>query len=145
MPNFKPKPKKKINKKGKSSVTLDGTHNEKMKLFHDQNTKILPELQKEKKRLIENINNEKNITKRLEMEDNLKLIKKKIKKIKKEKKNYLLKNSKHIFNYFEKKKINLKVIIKQKSYIIFLIKVKLKIMILKKKIRIKLSIIIYLI
>ena len=104
MPNFKPKPKKKINKKSKSSVTLDGTHNEKMKLFHDQNTKILPELQKEKKKLMENINNEKNITKRLEMEDNLKLIKKKIKKIKKEKKNYLLKNSKHIFNYFEKKK-----------------------------------------
>ena len=48
MPNFKPKAKKK-NLIKNENLHLDSTHNEKMKLFHDQNTKILPELKKKKK------------------------------------------------------------------------------------------------
>lgn len=104
MPNFKPKAKKKLAKKSKSSVTLDSKHNEKMALFDKQLNKIIPDLKKQKSELTEKLKTETNLLKKLEFEDTLREINAKIKKIKKEKNEYLLTNSKHIFDYFEKKK-----------------------------------------
>ena len=104
MPNFKPKAKKKLAKKSKSSVTLDSKHNEKMALFDKQLNKIIPDLKKQKSELTEKLKTETNLLKKLEFEDTIREINAKIKKIKKEKNEYLLTNSKHIFDYFEKKK-----------------------------------------
>jgi hypothetical protein len=50
------------------------------------------------------INSECTIEKKLEIIDEIKNLKNKIKMIKKRKKNYLLNNSKYVFDYFEKKK-----------------------------------------
>ena len=104
MPNFKPKPNKKLFKKVKPIITLDSKHNEKMKLFDNQINILLPDLLKERKMIIKSIKTEKNISNILDFEDKLREIKIQVNKIKKEKKEYLLTNSKYIFEYFEKKK-----------------------------------------
>jgi hypothetical protein len=104
MPNFKPKANKKLARKSKSSVTLDSKHNEKMALFDKQENEIIPNLLKKKSEIIKNIKNETDLIKQLELKDSLRDIKSNIKKVKKEKNEYLLTNSKYIFDYFEKKK-----------------------------------------
>ena len=141
MPNFKPKPNKKLFKKVKPIITLDSKHNEKMNLFNKQINILLPNLLKERKMIIKSIKTEKNISKILDFEDKLREINIQVNKIKKEKKEYLLTNSKYIFEYFEKKKTYQKGIIKQKFYMIFLKKIKLKL--LKNKNHKQLLIIIY--
>ena len=123
MPNFKPKSKK-ITINNKSIVTLDSKHNEKMQEFENITTKIIPELKKEKKEIKEKLKGELPLTERMDLNDKLRDIRKKIKKLKKEEKNYLLDNSTYIFEYFEKKRIYLKVIQrKRKSCIHFLTKI----------------------
>jgi hypothetical protein len=104
MPNFKPKTKKKIGIKSKSSITLDSKHNEKINEFKKIEEIELPKLLNQKKKLKKNIEKEKDIEKKLDLKDKLVEIKKKIRKLKKLKNNYYLQNSKHIFDYFEKKK-----------------------------------------
>ena len=51
MPNFKPKAKKKFKMNKKSTMTLDGKHNEKMTHFQDIKEKHIPELLSKKKQL----------------------------------------------------------------------------------------------
>ena len=104
MPNFKPKPNKKLVKRGKSTITLDNKHNEKMNAFQHQTSVLLPNLLKERKTITKKLKTETNITKILDFKDKLMDIKTQILKIKREKKEYLLTNSKYIFEYFEKKK-----------------------------------------
>ena len=104
MPNFKPKASKKITINNKSIVTLDSKHNEKMQEFENITTKIIPELKKEKKEIKEKLKGELPLTERMDLNDKLRDIRKRIKKLKKEEKNYLLDNSTYIFEYFEKKK-----------------------------------------
>ena len=105
MPNFKPKTNKKIKINKKNNVTLDSKHNKKMKEFHDiTNTKI-PNLLEKKKKIKKKIKNEiLSIEEKLDLEDKIRNIKEEIKKLKIQKKEYLLDNSEIIFDYFEKKK-----------------------------------------
>ena len=104
MPAFKPKATKKIICSSKNNVTVDNKHHEMMDKFKDIENNLIPTLKKEKKQLIEKISKETNIEIKLDYEDRLKIVKKKIKEEKKKKKEYLLQNAKHVFDYFEKKK-----------------------------------------
>ncbi len=104
MPNFKPKANKKIKMNSKTVVTLDGKHNEKMKEFLDISNDVLPNLLKTKRNLKIKLKNTIILEELLEIKDKIKDIREDIKKKKRAKKNYLLQNSKYIFEYFEKKK-----------------------------------------
>jgi len=104
MPNFKPKAKKKFKINKKSTMTLDSKHNEKMKLFENIKDIQIPALISKKKELKKTLSLINNIEDRLNVEDEIKEIASKVKRLKKEKKNYLLENSEVIFEYFEKKK-----------------------------------------
>ena len=104
MPNFKPKAKKKLKVSDKASVTLDSKHSEKMEEFHKKLEITLPQLLKEKKQLKEMLTSNPPIEKQLEIKDRLREIKKETATIKRQKNEYLLQNSKFIFDYFEKKK-----------------------------------------
>ena len=86
---FKPKPNKKID--ASPIITLDKTHEEKMKTFHHNETILIPELE-DKCRQLE-ANGECSLS-----------IKNQIQKLRNQKKKYLLDNSKYIFDYFENKK-----------------------------------------
>jgi len=104
MPSFKPKASKKIKINKKSIVTLDSKHDEKMGEFLDISNNIIPKLRKEKKELQKKIQNIKKIDELLNINDRIIELKKKIKSLKRMKKDYLLQNSSYIFEYFEKKK-----------------------------------------
>ena len=104
MPNFKPKVTKKINVNSKSIVTLDKKHQEYCDSFNNNEQVEIPKLEEKKQELKINLKNSKNIEEQLELKDEIKKIKEKIKKLKKEKKIYYLDNSKFIFDYFEDKK-----------------------------------------
>ena len=105
MPSFKPKVKKKIDVDKNSLITLDNKHNEKLEEYFVIENVDIPDLIKQKKQIKQTLKNQNlNIEKRLEYEDILREISKKIASLKKEKNKYLLDNSKYIFDYFEKKK-----------------------------------------
>ena len=111
MPNFKPKAKKKIKVNKKSTITLDSKHNQKMHEFKTIQEKTIPDLLKKKKLLKKKLKKITNIEEILNIKDEIKAIKKKICKLKIKKDEYLLQNSEIIFNYFEKKRKQAKVLI----------------------------------
>ena len=104
MPNFKPKANKKIKVKKNANVTLDSKHNEKMAEFTNIDTQKIPQLKETKKLLKKKLKVVTNIEDKLEIQDQINDIRKKISELKKQKKEYLLENSGIIFEYFEKKK-----------------------------------------
>ena len=104
MPNFKPKKIKKIKHKGKIKITLDKKHKEKMLEFQNIKEILLPVLDEELENLKKQFEKTTNIEEKLLIKEKIKDIHLKKKKEKKKEKQYLLKNSKYIFNYFEKKK-----------------------------------------
>ena len=104
MPNFKPKKVKKIKKKGKIKITLDKKHREKMLEFQNIKQTLIPVLNKELDILKIKFKNSNNIEDKLTIKEKIKEINVQKKKEKIKEKEYLLKNSKYIFNYFEKKK-----------------------------------------
>ena len=128
MPSFKPKATKKIGKKTRNNSTVDSKHQEKMNEFKITETTLLPTLIKQKTQIKKKLKTVLNIEEELELKDQLKQIRIDIKIKKKMKKNYLLDNVEHVFNYFEKKRIRQKEKIKTEYYIHFLIKIKMKIM-----------------
>jgi hypothetical protein len=94
------------NSSKKTACTIDEKHTEMLKLFHDIDNVEIPKLIDEKKQLkyekqclsidkIEQI---------MDYNDRILQIKTKIKELRQFKKNYLLDNSKYIFQYFEDKK-----------------------------------------
>lgn len=122
MPSFKSKPAKNIKFNKKSIITLDSKHKEFLNEFtYDEKTiedykKQIDDL---KKKLYQNYNmntihanknNKKSnkhilsIEEQLDIKDKIDDLKTKIKMIKNKKKEYLLDNSKYIFDYFEDKK-----------------------------------------
>jgi hypothetical protein len=107
MSSFKQKPKNKKNVRvnKKMSLTLDGKHNEILDDFCYEETVVIPELKKEmnnlKKKLTINISS---IDEKMNIQDRINEIEKEIDEIKRKKKDYLLDNSKLIFDYFENKK-----------------------------------------
>jgi hypothetical protein len=106
MSKFKPKNTKKIIVDKQKNITLDIKHKEILIKFKENNEITIPALIKEKRELLNQIKQNECVTIEDEMEkkDRLNFIKKEIKRIKDLELNYLLNNSKYIFDYFENKK-----------------------------------------
>ena len=106
MPSFKPKTNKKIMVDEKSSITLDGKHHEILEDIDNSLKNEIPELE-DKIECLKKIISEngfKTFDEKLEIQDKIKELKIKYKKIKRRKKEYLLENAKDVFKYFENKK-----------------------------------------
>ena len=106
MSKFKPKNTKKIIVDKHKNITLDIKHKEILVKFKEDNEITVPALIKEKRELLNQLkqNGFFSIEDEMEKKDRLKFIKKEIKRIKDLEMNYLLNNSKYIFDYFENKK-----------------------------------------
>ena len=107
MPNFKPKPNKKIKFNKQKTITLDSKHKEFLNEFSKNDNDKIPDLKAEKKELenkLEIHNKQLTIEEKLDISDRIKVIKNTIKELKTKKKEYFLDNSKFIFDYFENKK-----------------------------------------
>ena len=105
MPSFKPKSAKKIKFNKKSIVTLDNKHKEILNEFSKDEDIVLEnkyEISNLKKILSEKDNIP--IEDKLDLSDKITELKNNIKEFKQKKKEYLLDNSKYIFEYFENKK-----------------------------------------
>ena len=98
MPSFNPKTNKKISYNKKNAITLDNKHKEFMNEFNKDEKDKIPELQKEKNTLKENLKNpEITIENKLEITDRIKEINIKMKELKTKKTEYFLDNSKSIY------------------------------------------------
>lgn len=98
--------KNKMVKVLQTANTIDEKHTEMLNYFHDLDINIIPKLVKEKKSLktkLGELDNSK-IDIYMEIQDKIGKIKLEIQSLKSKKKEYLLENSKHIFEYFEEKK-----------------------------------------
>jgi len=107
MPSFKPKTMKKIKINKKDTITIDNKHKEIMNEFTKDETDIVPSLKYEKQNLknkLINKNEQIMVEEKMEINDRIQEITSKIKEIKNKKKEYLLDNSKLVFDYFENKK-----------------------------------------
>tara|TARA_B100000287_G_C20623474_1_gene776844 strand:+ start:386 stop:1516 length:1131 start_codon:yes stop_codon:yes gene_type:complete len=109
MVGFKHKNTKKIVINSKKTTTLDGKHSDMMNEFNNNNNVLIPSLENEKEELKEKLRvNNENPTLKLEeildIKEQIKTIRNKIKDSKRKEKNYLLTNSNLIFDYFEEKK-----------------------------------------
>ena len=106
MPSFKPKAKKKIiSSKKLQTCTLDSKHHEKMQEFKNIDEKQIPSLRKKRKKLKKMLNKKSLILEEsLQINDEIFEINKELAKLKKMKKEYLLDNSKYVFDYYENKK-----------------------------------------
>ena len=106
MPTFKYKTNKKIDVDDKTLVTLDSKHSEFVSKFDNYEESLIPSLLEEKSFLTSEItgNSLLSLDEVLDMKDRIKEINAEIRELEREKKEYYLNNTKHIFNYFEKKK-----------------------------------------
>jgi hypothetical protein len=105
MPTFKPKTTKNITIDKKNLITLDGTHREYMNGFARDEFNHIPKLKQKRNELLKQLEDTtQSIEKILDIKDSISEIELKIKSIKHTKKEYLLNNSKYIFEYFENKK-----------------------------------------
>tara|TARA_Y100000389_G_scaffold179159_1_gene192933 strand:+ start:316 stop:591 length:276 start_codon:yes stop_codon:yes gene_type:complete len=86
MPSFKPKANKKIDKFSSNTITVDNTHNEKMKEFEKIKYKELPELKKIRKKMLKCLKNNVSIEERILLEEKVENINKKINILKKKRK-----------------------------------------------------------
>jgi len=105
MPSFKPKNSKKIIISDKNNETLDGKHKEFIKEFNNDEKIIIPKYIEELAKFENELTNANlTIEKKIELTENINAIKKNIITLKAKKKQYYLKNSEYIFDYFENKK-----------------------------------------
>jgi len=98
--------KKLIVKNSHNANTIDEKHTEMLNHFHDLEINIIPEMIKEKnilKKKIRELDKSK-IDTCMDIQDKIRKLKLEIQQLKSKKKEYLLENSKHIFEYFEEKK-----------------------------------------
>ena len=84
--------------------TVDSYHKEYMDILNQNNNKKIPELMKLKDNLKEQYEKSSSLDEKLQIKDKIAETKEKIKKMKKFEKDYLLNNSKFVYNYFEEKK-----------------------------------------
>jgi hypothetical protein len=86
--------------------TIDEKHTEMLNHFHDYETTLIPRLIKERDSLKASIPTlkENEIDKYMDIRDKVLEINKQVRELKCQRKNYLLDNSKYIFDYFEDKK-----------------------------------------
>lgn len=104
MPSFKPKPVKKIKINKKNSTTLDGKHKEFLSEFNKDEHEHIPKLKEERQELLEKMTIQVDLERKLDMQDRIDEITKKLSELKRKKNDYFLENSKYIFEYFENKK-----------------------------------------
>lgn len=104
MPSFKPKSSKKIKFNKKTAVTLDSKHKEFLNEFSKDDYTISDYKSQIKLLKSELENDNLSIEEKLEINDKIIELKEFIKESKFKKKDYLLDNSKYIFEYFENKK-----------------------------------------
>jgi hypothetical protein len=98
--------KKLIVKNSHNANTIDEKHTEMLNHFHDLEINIIPNMIKEKnilKKKIRELDKSK-IDICMDIQDKIRKLKLEIQQLKSKKKEYLLENSKHIFEYFEEKK-----------------------------------------
>lgn len=95
----------KESKKREQNQTIDEKHTDMMNIFHVIEHETIPKLQEQKTLLIQTLRAMKNKTSDAyyEYREQLDDIKQEISQLKKQKKQYLLQNSKYIFNYYEEK------------------------------------------
>jgi hypothetical protein len=98
--------KKQTSKKIPANTTIDEKHTEMLNYFYDIETRIIPSLIIEKKNLKQKLREltTNKIDVYMDIRDKIEAINKEITLLKSKKKQYLLDNSKHIFEYFEEKK-----------------------------------------
>jgi hypothetical protein len=86
--------------------SIDEKHTEMLNWFNEIEDTIIPKLKNEINKLIEDIKilNNNQIDEYMDICDKIKVLKKQVKNYKNKKKNYMLDNSKYIFEYFENKK-----------------------------------------
>ena len=89
----------------KTIHTIDEKHSELIDHFNKTETETIPQLEREKEEIKKHIHTLKHtqIDEIMNCKDKIKEIRNKIKQLKHEKKQYLLNNSKFIFDYFEQK------------------------------------------
>ena len=99
MPSFKPKANKKLLISKKSNVTVDSKHQEKMIEFKKNENTIIPKLKEERKKYKTKLKTKNlSIDETLELKDKIRQHTKQINHYEKERKNYLLDNSKYVFD-----------------------------------------------
>ena len=92
------------------SNTIDEKHTEMLNHFHNSESITIPQLIAEKNRLktiaqtLKNTLSDNKIEEYMNIRDKIHVIQVQIRQLKQEKKQYLLENSKYIFDYFEQKK-----------------------------------------
>jgi hypothetical protein len=94
----------KVYKLCKTKNTLDDTHKELLKEFSKNEKEILPKLDTTRTQMYTALETETVLENRLALKDSIQSINNEIHAIKQCKKQYLLENSKYIFEYFEYKK-----------------------------------------
>jgi len=94
-----------VQTKQNTTMSIDEKHSEMLKKFHEAKTVTLPLWKQEKEQWTKQLE-EPNlpIEKKMEINDKIAILNKKIAKTKREEKNYFLENAKYIFQYFEDKK-----------------------------------------
>ena len=104
MPSFKVKPQKKIKFDKKTAVTLDSKHREIVNDLHKDINERIPDIKSEIYELNNKMKKSTSFEQKLDFEEAISEKKKIIKSLKNRKNEYLLDNSKLIFEYFETKK-----------------------------------------
>lgn len=86
--------------------TIDIKHTELLNTFHQNETETIPKLIAEKENLKQRIKTlqKSQYDEYMDMRDRIKVIQQEVSRLTRQKKEYLLDNSKHIFDYFEQKK-----------------------------------------
>ena len=103
--NFKQKNSKKNISENKILPQLDGKHESFINEFTENESKYLPKIMEERKKLYNKFMDiTSNIEEKINIKDKINNLDFKIKEIKKKKKEYFLNNSEYIFDYFENKK-----------------------------------------
>ena len=102
MPTFKQKKQNKV--LINSNSTIDSKHSLFIKEFENDENVVIPSLKNKILKLKEEYNNGILLERSLDIKDEISNINNQIKKLKKKKSDYYLKNSKLIFDYFEDKK-----------------------------------------
>lgn len=90
-----------------TSRTIDEKHTEMLNDFFNNDTVVIPEIERdiiELKRKSKLVSTSNDIEEYMDILDQIEKIKKELNILRSQKKKYLLENSKYIFNYFEYKK-----------------------------------------
>jgi hypothetical protein len=105
MPNFKPKPNKEINVDKQSIVTVDSKHKEMMDMF-ESSQELCKSLRKQRALIKKSLNDNRHlftVDTILTLKDEIENLTTRITKLENDEKDYLLSNSKYLFDYFLKK------------------------------------------